>query len=241
MLYSFLVLGNVYMLIETWGQVLTQSFQDVSSGVLSFIPNLVVALIIFVVGWVIGVLLGRVVAQVIRSIKVDNALKSAGVEDVLSRAGFRLDSGRFLGELVKWFIIVIFLVATLDVLGLEQVNLFLQQVVLAYLPQVIVAAMILLIAAVIADAMQKVVVGAAKAAEVAQSAFLGGITKWAIWIFAILIALSHLGIGDFFAQTLFTGVVIALAIAFGLAFGLGGQGTAGQFLDKLRKDITHEQ
>ena len=219
--------------------MLIRSFQEIWLGVAAFVPNLVVAFIIFIIGWVIAVLLGRVVAQFIGALKVDNALKGAGVADVLGRAGFRLDSGRFLGELVKWFVIVIFLVATLEVLGLNQVNVFLQNVVLAYLPQVIAAALILLIAAVIADTMQKLVVGAAKAAEVDASAFLGGLTKWSIWIFAILIALAQLGIADFFAQTLFTGVVVALAIAFGLAFGLGGQGAASQFLERLRKDITH--
>lgn len=227
------------MLVEVWSSVLIRSFQEIWLGVAAFVPNLVVAFIIFIIGWVIAVLLGRVVAQFIGALKVDNALKGAGVADVLGRAGFRLDSGRFLGELVKWFVIVIFLVATLEVLGLNQVNVFLQNVVLAYLPQVIAAALILLIAAVIADTMQKLVVGAAKAAEVDTAAFLGGLTKWSIWIFAILIALAQLGIADFFAQTLFTGVVVALAIAFGLAFGLGGQGAASQFLERLRKDISH--
>ncbi len=132
------------MLLETWGVVLRRSYQDIWLGIVEFVPALVVALIIFVVGWFIGVLLGRVVAQIIRSIKVDNALKTAGVEDLLSQAGFRLDSGKFIGELVKWFIIVVFLVATLDVLGLKQVNIFLQDVVLTFIPQVIVAALILL-------------------------------------------------------------------------------------------------
>ena len=228
------------MILETWGAVLTRSFQDVWLGVANFVPKLIVALIIFIVGWVIGVLLGRVTAQIIRSIKIDVALKSAGVEDLLNRAGFRLDSGRFLGELVKWFIIIVFLIATLEVVGLSQVNVFLQNVVLAFLPQVIAATLILLVAAVIADATRKVVVGAAKAAGVEAAAFLGGLTKWAIWIFGILIALSQLGIADFFAQTLFTGVVVALAIGFGLAFGLGGQEAASRLVERLRKDITKE-
>lgn len=227
------------MLLETWGVVLTRSFQDIWLGVADFIPAVVVAFVIFVVGWFIAVLLGRVISQIIHSIKVDSALKSAGVEDLLNRGGFKLDSGQFIGELVKWFVIVVFLVATLEVLGLNQVNAFLQQVVLAYLPQVIVASLILLVAAVVADAVQKLVVGAAKAAEVAQAPFLGGVAKWAIWIFAILIALSHLGIGDFFAQTLFTGIVIALSLAVGISFGFGGQETATRFLEKLRKDISH--
>ncbi|HEY4486785.1 MAG TPA: hypothetical protein VJB70_03605 [Candidatus Paceibacterota bacterium] len=227
------------MLLQTWSDVLTRSFQDVWLGVAAFIPNLVVAIVIFVFGWVIGALLGRVIAQIIHSVKVDNVLKSIGLEDVLGKAGFHLDSGRFIGELVKWFVIVVFLIATLEVLGLNQVNVFLQNVVLAYLPQVIAAALILLIAAVLGDAMQKVVVGAAKAAQVETAHLLGGLTKWAIWIFALLIALSQLGIADFFAQTLFTGVVVALAIGLGLAFGLGGQNAAGRFLDKMSGDISH--
>lgn len=228
------------MLLEVWSQVLVDSFYQIWLGVAAFVPNLIVALIIFVVGWVIAVLVGRIVAQFIDALKVDNALKSAGVGDVLDRAGFRLRSGQFIGELVKWFIIVIFLVATLDVLELTQVNIFLQDVVLFYLPQVIAASLILLIAAVIADATQKIVVGTAKAAHIESASLLGGLAKWAIWIFAILIALSQLGVADFFAQTLFTGVVIALSIGFGLAFGLGGQESAARMLDKLRKDVSHK-
>ena len=226
------------MLLQTWSVVLQQAFQDVWLGAVAFIPKLVIAVVIFVIGWVIGALLARVVAQVVRSIKVDSVLKSAGFEDVLGKAGFRLDSGRFLGELVKWFIVVVFLIATLEVLGLSQVNVFLQTVVLAYIPQVIAAALILLIGAVLADVLRKIVVGAAKAAQVDAAHMLGGLTKWAIWIFAVLIALSQLGIADFFAQTLFTGVIVALAIGFGLAFGLGGQNAAGRFVDKLSGDVS---
>lgn len=227
------------MSLELWSTVLQNSFQEIWIGVAAFVPNLVAALIIFIAGWIIGSLLGRLVAQFIGALKVDNALKSAGIEDIIGRAGFRLNSGKFIGELVKWFIIIVFLVATLEILGLTQVNVYLQSVVLGYLPQVIVAVLILLISAIIADTMQKVVVGAAKAAQVESAAFLGGLTKWSIWIFAILIALSQLGVADFFAQTLFTGVIVALSIGFGLAFGLGGQGAAERSLERLRKDITH--
>lgn len=227
------------MLLQTWGEILTQSFQELWLGIVGFVPNIIIAIIIFIVGWVVGVLLGHVVAQAVRSLKIDSALKSANVEEILSRAGFRLDSGKFLGELVKWFVIIVFLVATLDVLHLSQVNAFLQNVVLAYLPQVIAAALILLIAAVIAEALRKLVIGAAKAAEIEAAGLLGGFAKWAVWIFAILIALSQLGIADFFARTLFTGVVVALAIALGLAFGLGGQEAAGRFLEQMRKDMHH--
>ena len=227
------------MLLQTWGFVLTQSFQELWVGIIGFVPNILVAIIIFVVGWIVGVLLGRVVAHAIDALKLDSALKSANVDDLLARAGFRLDSGHFIGALVKWFVIIVFLVATLDVLKLTQVNAFLQNVVLAYLPQVIAAALILLISAVLAQALRKVVIGAAKAAGIDAAGLLGGLAKWSVWIFGILIALSQLGIADFFARTLFTGVVVALAIALGLAFGLGGQEAAARMLERMRKDMTH--
>jgi len=226
------------MLLQTWGDVLTSSFQDLWIGVISFVPNLVIAIIIFILGWIIGAVLGRVVAQVIKAIHVDRALESAGANDLLSRAGFRLDSGAFIGGLVRWFFIIAFLVASFDVLGLTQVNVFLQEVVLGYLPNVIVAALILLVAAVIADAMQKVVVGSARAANLEHSNFFGGVTRWAIWIFAIIVALSQLGIAQSFMQILFTGVVVMLALAGGLAFGLGGRDAAEGFIARLRKDIS---
>ncbi len=229
------------MLLQTWSEVLTQSFQDLWVGVIGFVPNLIVAVVIFILGWVIGAVLGRVVAQIIHALKVDRALESAGATDLLSKAGFKLDSGAFVGALVRWFFIIAFLVAAFDVLGLVQVNIFLQQVVLVYLPNVIVAALILLVAAVIADTMQKVVVGSAKAADMEHAHFLGGVTRWSIWIFAIIIALTHLGIAPAFMQVLFTGIVAMLAIAGGLSFGLGGKEAAARFIERLRGDISNER
>jgi len=223
---------------QVWIEVLTESFQDLWIGFIGFVPNLLVAIIIFIIGWVVGAVLGRVVSQVIKSIKVDSVLEGIGVSDVLSKSGFRLDSGAFVGGLVRWFFIIAFLVASFEVLGLSQVTLFLQQVVLSYLPNVIVAALILLVAAVIADAMQKVVVGSAKAADVSHAHFLGGMTRWSIWVFAIIIALSHLGIAPQFMYTLFTGFVAMLAIAGGLSFGLGGRDAAERYIEKLRGDIS---
>jgi hypothetical protein len=225
------------MLIQTWGEVLTLSLQKMSDGIINVVPGVVVAVLIFIIGWLIGAGLGRIVSQVVASLKIDNALRSAGFEDVMKSAGFRLDSGKFLGGLVRWFIIVVFLVAALDILGLNQVNIFLQEVVLLYLPQVIVAVMILLLAAVIAEVVQNVVVGAAKAAGMASANFLGSVTRWAIWIFALLAALNQLSVASAFVQTLFTGVVVAVSLALGLAFGLGGQDAAARYIEKLREEV----
>ena len=227
--------------IDTWRLLLADSLQDLWRGVIAFLPNLVIAIIIVIIGWVIGALFARVVSQLIKSLRVDDALRRVGADDILRRGGISLNSGNFLGALVKWFLIVVFLVAAFEILGLTQVNDFLQDVVLLYLPRVIVAVLVILVAAVIAEVMQKVVVTSARTAEIRSAHFLGSVTKWAIWIFAFLIALSHLGIAAPFVQTLFTGFIIALSLAFGLSFGLGGQDAAAKFLEKTRQEMTHKE
>ncbi|MBL7045821.1 MAG: hypothetical protein ISR99_02220 [Parcubacteria group bacterium] len=228
------------MLLETWTEVLQRSFQDLWLGIVSFVPNVVVALIIFVIGWIVGAVLSRVVSQIVSSLKVDNALRSAGVEDTLNRAGFSLNSGEFLGGLVKWFAVVVFLVAALDVLNLNQVNIFLEEVVLLYLPRVIAAVLILLVAAVIAEVAKNVVTGGAKAAGMDTANLLGSVTKWSIWIFAVLASLDQIGVATAFVQTLFTGVIVALSLGFGLAFGLGGQDAAADYIGRLRKEVSRK-
>jgi hypothetical protein len=227
-------------MLQTWSDVLVVSFQQLWSGIIVFIPKLIIAVVIFIIGWVIAVALGKLITQIIRAFKVDKALQALGVEEPLARAGFRLDSGAFIGGLVRWFLIIVFLIAAIEVLGLSQVNFFLREVVLSYLPNVIVAALILVVAAFIASAMQRVVIGSAKAAGVPSTQLLGGITKWAIWIFAILAALYQLGIAGVFAQTIFTGFVAMLAIAGGLAFGLGGKDAASRYIEKLKRDMSGE-
>ncbi|MCK4918207.1 MAG: hypothetical protein KAS02_00260 [Candidatus Pacebacteria bacterium] len=227
------------MILQTWSEVLSQSFQSLWIGVMGFVPNLIIAIIIFIIGWVVGVLFGRVVSQIIHSLGIDKLLRSASVEKTLNKAGFNLNAGNFFGALVKWFIIVVFAVAAFDVLGLDQVNLFLQQVVLLYLPRVIAAAAILLIAVIIADATENLVIGSAKAvgARKSQFGFLGTSVKWAIWVFAGLMALYQLGVASAFIQTLFTGLIVAISLSLGLAFGLGGKTAASDVIEDLRKKM----
>lgn len=228
------------MLISTWSEVLSFSFKNLWLGVMSFVPNLVVALVVVLIGWAIGALLGRVVHQIIKAIKIDEALKRAGVEGFLNRGGIDLDSGAFLGGLVKWFVMLVFLVGAFEVLHLSQVTEFLREI-LNYLPQVIVAVLILIAAGLVADAMKKVVLSSAMSAEVSSAGFLATVTKWVIWIFAILVALSQLGIAAGFVQTIFTGLVVALSLGLGLSFGLGGQEAASRVIEKMGKEMSSKK
>jgi hypothetical protein len=228
------------MTISTWSEVLSLSFRNLWLGVIGFVPNLIVAIVVVLLGWGIGVLFGRVVSQIIKAIKIDEALRKAGVEDFLNRGGINLNSGAFLGGLVRWFVILVFWVGAFEVLHLSQVTVFLRDI-LNYLPQVIVAVLILIAAGLVAEAMKRVVLSSAMAAEVTSAGFLATVTKWVVWVFAILVALSQLGIASGFVQTIFTGLVVALSLGLGLAFGLGGQEAASRVIEKVSKDMSSKK
>ncbi len=227
------------MITDTWAQMLTNSFQGLWTGVIMFIPSLIVALVILFIGWAIGALVAKAVARFMGMIKFDEALRRAGFEEVVKRAGLNLNSGHFVGALIKYFIVVVFLIASFDILGLNQVTAFLQQIVLGYLPQLIIAILILLVGAVVGDVMYRVVTASSKTAGVTSAGFLGTITRWGIWIFAILVALSQMGIAGAFIQTLFTGFVVAVSLALGLAFGLGGQEPARKTIERIQEEFKH--
>jgi hypothetical protein len=227
--------------IGDWSTGFTQSLLGVWYGIIDIVPDLIGALVIFAIGWILASLIEKLVEGLFKTFKVDALLKSGGLEDVIERSGHKLNSGKFVGALVKWFVIVVFLVASFDVLKLTQVNAFLKDVVLSYLPQVIIAVLILMVSVVIAEAVHKLVVASARAAHVKSAMLLGSIAKWAIWIFAILTALYHLGIAPALIQTIFMGIVVAAAIAIGLAFGLGGKEVAGRMLEKTIHTVSDKE
>ena len=219
-------------------QTLLQSLWAVWYGLVSFLPGLIIAIIIFAIGWVLGALLQKVIESIFQSLKVDAALRSAGLEDVVKRSGYNLKSGTFVGIIVKWFVIVVALITAFNVLGLTDVNNFLSNVVLYYIPQVLIAVLVLMVAAVLADTLSKVVVASARAAHIKSAHLLGNITKWAIWIFAILTALIHLDIAPQLIQTIVLGVVVAVSLAVGLSFGLGSKDVAGRVVEKFWHQIS---
>src|SRR3989338_5249453 len=133
------------MIVSQSADVVQNSFTGLWYTVAQYLPAILAAVIVFVIGWIVGVILYRIVVEVVKVLRIDDALKAAGLNDAAKEAGFTLDIGRFLGTLVMWFMVLVFLVASLDILGLNNVTIFLQQVVLLYLPQVIVAVLIIIL------------------------------------------------------------------------------------------------
>jgi small-conductance mechanosensitive channel len=220
-------------------EILLNSLKGVWQGVIGFLPTFIAALIVFIVGWLIAIFIGKLINKLVKAIKLDSLLEKIGFGKVLSKTKIKLDSAKFFEELVKWFLIIVFLMTAADILGLTQVTLFLQTI-LYYIPSVIVAAIILLIAGIVAKFMQKLVKASADAAGLHSSSTIGGIVKWAILIFGFVIALTQLGIATTLIQTVVMGIIAMLAIAGGLAFGLGGKDMAERTLEKLKDDLTEK-
>lgn len=223
------------MVLQTWGDVIVESLQKVWMSVANVVPLVIGALIVFILGWVAAVAIGKLVEQIIKGIKLDHLLTKLSIQKVWERAGWKTNSGAFLGGLVRWFLIIVFLLASVNILGLTQVSDFLKQVVL-YIPNIVVAVFILVIAAVLADVVEKLVRGSVEAAGY-KGAVMGVVSRWAIWIFAFVAALMQLGIAVALVQTLVTGLVAVLVLSFGLAFGLGGRDAAADFIHKMRSDL----
>jgi len=227
------------MIITQSAGAVQGSFWGLWNTVGTFLPAMLAAVIWFVIGWIVGVALYHVVVEVVKALRVNEALKATGLAEAASRSGFNLDVGRFLGTIFQWFVVLVFLVAALDILELEGVTFFLQQVLLMFFPRVIVAALIIIIGAISAEVVRGLVMHSARAIGAHGANLAGTISKWAILTFAVLAALSHLGIGSDLIQTLFQGIVIAVALSFGLAFGLGGKEAASRTIERVRSEISH--
>lgn len=220
------------------GEVIAISLQSLFDRIMNFFPVLVIALVVLILGWIIGVSLGRLVQKILEAIKIDNLASSLGLDRLSARTGKKLSVAVFGNWLVKWFFLIATFVAAADILGLQQVSSFLYGQVIPYFGNVIVATAILLIGTVAANFLQGVVRHSLAAGGLHSSDTLALITKWAVLVFAFLAALSELRVASLFVQDLFRAFVAMLAIAGGIAFGLGGKEHAHKALDSIEKDLT---
>ena len=205
-------------------------------NVAGFLPRLVAAIVVFLVGWLVAVLVAKLVWHVVKLVRLDRALESIGFRRVWERSGYKLNSPLFFYELVKWFFAIVFLMAATNILGLVQVTEFLRSVVY-YLPNVFVAAFVLLIGVLVARFLEGLVRGSVKEAQLTSANFLGSLTKWAVLVFSFLIALKQLKVADEIIRIVVIGLVAAGALGLGLSFGLGGRTHADEFIGKMRRHV----
>jgi len=206
---------------------------DALLNAVSYIPNIVIALLIVLVGVIVGWAAKTVVVYVFQAINIKPYVEKTGLGKAFEA---KVNFTELIGDLVKWIVVIAFLLPAFDVLGLNQVNALLEKVV-AYLPQVVAAVIIVMIGSIVADLAGKVVENTAKTIGASTAKVLADITKYSVIIFVVLAALEQLGIAPTMLDRLFTAIVGMVAIAGGIAFGLGGQDSARDAVNRLRKNL----
>lgn len=201
-----------------------------------FMPRFIGALIIFFVGIIIAAGIAELIERIIDAIKIDRVLEKIGFKNFTDKAGVKLDAGFFVAQLTKWMIILVFLSATLDYLNLGAFAEYLNRVV-AYIPNAIVAVLILLVTALVADFVGKLIRASAKGGGMRLYQTASSFAKWAIYIVGFLTAIEKLGIPTMYLSTIFTGLIVMLAIAGGIAFGIGGKDFAKNILDGIQGEM----
>jgi hypothetical protein len=196
---------------------------------LAWLPRLIAFILIILIGWIVSALLARVVGTVLRTIKFNEVMARIGLGEFLGRMRAGLDASTLVAGAVKWVIRFIVLLVAFDALGLPAISDVLRQF-LIWLPNLVVALVVLVLAGVGARALGDVVRGATSEAGFRNPDTLANVAKTAVWIFAVVIAVNQVGVGKMLVNTLFTGAVAALALAAGLAFGMGGRDLAARKL-----------
>ncbi|PIP21888.1 MAG: hypothetical protein COX39_00540 [Candidatus Nealsonbacteria bacterium CG23_combo_of_CG06-09_8_20_14_all_40_13] len=221
---------------SNWWTQVGNSWTSIWDKVANFLPNLVGAFLILIIGWIVAILVEKLLDRLFRALQLPTLFAMAKVEDLIKKSSTKLDTTGLLAATVKWILFLVAFIAAVNVLNLPTITLFLESI-LAYVPNVIAAVGILLIGTVLAHFLSNVISSTVKIGDIAFAQALSTIARYSIIIFAFVAALYQLNVAPAFLQTLVIGIVAFIAIAGGIAFGLGGQGVARDFLEKLRKDL----
>ena len=223
--------------VQNWGEAITMSLLDLWERFVNFLPSLIGALLVFFLGLIVAIALGKVAEKLISLLHIDQLIEKMKWGEKVQDSGIKIKVSKFFGELVKWFLILVFLMAATDILKLTQVSVFLNSVIL-YIPNIVIATIILSVAFLFGNFVFHAVRSSTRIAGVLSANFLAVIAKWAIIVFGLLAALIQLGIATSLVNTIFIGLISALSLAIGLAFGLGGREEAALLLKKIREDLT---
>src|ERR671916_674310 len=202
-----------------------QPLQDALSAFLSFIPQLIGALIILIIGYVIAKALQAIVGRVLEGIGFDRWMERGGIKQFFDRADTEHTPHSILGRLVFWFVFIIAITMAADALGIPQVSAVFAQLI-AYIPSIIAAILILILAALLANFLSSIVRGAT------GSDILASVARYAIIVYAVFAAVTQLGIAVELTAPTFLIVLGAVALAAAIAFGLGSREVAQDIVEK---------
>jgi len=215
--------------ITDWSTTMMASLTGAFAMFFGAIPKILGFVIILIVGWLIASLIEKAIAAVLRAVRFNELATRSGFADFVNKMGTGTDSSGLIAAIAKWFVRLIALVVAFDALGLPAVSDVLRQLLL-WLPNLVVALVVLVIGGLAAGALSRIVRGATAEAGLGNPDFLGKVANVAVWAFAIVVAVNQIGIATALVNTLFMATVGAIALALGLAFGLGARETAGEIV-----------
>ena len=211
--------------ITDWGTAVVSSLTAALALLLAGIPKIIGFLVILIIGWLVASAIAAAVTAVLRAVRFNDLAQRSGFAGFVRQMGVQRDAASFVADIAKWFVRLIVLVAAFDALGLPAVSSVLQQLLL-WLPNLVVALVILVLAGLAANALAGLVRGATAESGLGNPDLLANIARVAVWAFAIVVAVNQIGIATELVNTLFMATVGAVALAIGLSFGLGGRDTA---------------
>ncbi len=225
------------MLNSDWSLLVIQPFlQDM----VSFVGKLVLAILVFVIGYLVSVGIGKIVAEILKSVRLNSLFNKEGWHKALQKANIEVNPAEFIGAIFKWVFVIVSLLVAVDILNLAQFGVILTQV-LNYLPNVVVASLIFVVAVIISDIIEKVVRVGVEGMKLGHGYVASSIIRWAIWIFTLFLILEQLLPTSDLIKTLYMaivyGVVFALSLGVAIAIGLGGKETAGQIITDMKRKV----
>lgn len=220
------------MILDAIGFNLARSFNLGLTYLADFIPRLIAGLVIILIGLIIAGLAKWVVLAILRAVQLEKLL---GQYAKVGKKGVTWSN--IIGEIVRWFVIILFLMPTVEVWGIPAVTAILSQILL-YLPNVLVAVIVVFVGLVISNLMHDVVHTAVRGVSEQTANTAAGVAKWSIVVFVVLVALNQLGIAADLIRILFTGIVAMIALGGGIAFGLGGKDAAGEVIKDVKEKLS---
>ena len=222
--------------ITDLGTAIITGFAAAFATLLSAIPAILGALIVLVIGWIVAGWLAGLLVRGLRLVKFDQLAERAGVQKFTARAGVQASPAEVLGGIVKWYVRLVFVLMAANAVGLTAISTVVNGI-LAFIPNLIVAGVILAAFAWLAGVTRTFARGALGSMPNADA--IAMIAAVAVFAFGAVAAVDQLGVATTIVTTLFAGVVAALALTFGLAFGLGGREEAARIWSDMRGSAAH--
>ena len=222
-----------------WNVLVNDPLREMLTRVMAYLPVLLGALVIFVIGWVVAKAIKRIVEWLLKTLHFETLAEKAGVSEAMRKGDLKMTVSQIVSGLVYWLIMIMVLVMVVNALGMPKASDILERL-FAYIPRVIAALFVLVVAMFLATFVSGIVRTAAANAKLPHPELLAGISRWAIIVFAVTISLAQLGIAPMFVTTTFNILLGGIVLALALAFGLGGKDAAARYLNELKQKRTEK-